>query len=164
MIEKGAAINSQGGEHGSPLQAAVCASLNTLPLVSLLLDAKANPNLGGGEFGSALAAACHFGNLPVVELLLDKGANINVRGGRYGSVLRAAQFGKGQKEDKEKIVRKLKGVGAEVLVGVPVHDDDVWRLTPGGWTWLPPENRKDITSAFGANQEKDNGEVAGEKS
>lgn len=137
--------------YGSPIQAAACAISNSLPLVTLLLDHKANVNLGGGEFGSALAAACNAGNLEVIELLLDTGASVNVRGGKYGSVLRTAHFGKAPKEAKEVIVKKLEQYGAKILTGVQVHDDDVWRLTPGGWTWLPAENRKDKTSAFKAD-------------
>jgi len=163
MIGKRASVNLQGGQYGSSLQAAACSIQNSLALVTLLLDAKANPNLGGGEFGSALGAACNFGYLPVVELLLEKGANVNVRGGRYGSVLRTAKVTKEGADDKERIIKKLEEAGAKVLVGVPLHDDDVWRLTPGGWTWLPPENRRDVTSAFGSGHISDDEDITSEK-
>ena len=146
-------------QFGSPLQAAVCTTLNCTKLCTLLLEKKANPNLGGGEYGSALAAASFFGKYDLVRLLLESGANINVRGGRYGSVLRAAQLSTAPAEDKDAIIAVLKENGAKILTGVQVHDDDVWRLTPAGWTWLPPENRKDITSAFGKGKIAPDGEA-----
>jgi Ankyrin repeats (3 copies)/Ankyrin repeat len=148
-------------QFGSPLQAAACAPTNSLQLITVLLEKKANPNLGGGEYGSALAAASYFGNYDAVRLLLENGANVNVRGGRYGSVLCAAQFGKGISEDKKAIIAMLKENGAKVLEGVQLHDNDVWRLTPAGWSWLPPENRRDVTSAFGRHQIMPDGEVVG---
>ncbi len=141
-------------QYGSPLQAAACATSNRNALVALLLDNKANVNLVGGEYGSALAAACYAGDLDVVRLLLGNGANVNVRGGRFGSVLRAAHFSQGGQAEKSQMVQMLEAAGARALTGVQSHDDDVWRLTPGGWTWLPPENRKDVTSAFGGNTDE----------
>jgi len=139
-------------QFGSAIQAAACAPSNSLALTTLLLDNKANVNLGGGEYGSALGAAAFTGNSDVVELLLNNGANVNVRGGRYGCVLRAGQFSKAEGDEKARILKLLDDHGAKVLVGVQVHDDDIWRLTPAGWTWLPPENMKDATSAFGLIQ------------
>jgi ankyrin repeat protein len=133
--------------------------LNCTQLVTLLLEKKANPNLGGGEYGSALAAAAYLGKYDIVRVLLESGANVSVRGGRYGSVLRAAQLSSAPAQDKNAIIALLKENGAKILAGVQVHDDDVWRLTPAGWTWLPPENRKDVTSAFGKGKIAPDGEV-----
>jgi hypothetical protein len=115
----------------------------------LLLDNKANANLTGGEYGCALSAAAYFGHVESVRILVESGANVNVRGGRYGCPLRAAQFSKVASEVKKEIIAILHDHGAEVASGGAKHDEDVWRLTPAGWTWLEAENRKDITSAFG---------------
>ena len=62
---------------------------------------------------------------------------MNARGGRYGSAIRAAQFGVAAAEEKASTLKELRQHGARDLVGVKTHDDDVWRLTPSGWTWLP---------------------------
>lgn len=89
-----------------------------------------------------------------MELLLRNGANPNIRGGRYGSPLRAAQNCLAGKEDKEEVIALLMSAGATMPEeDVVLHDEDVWRLTPAGWTWLPPENKTDVTSAFGKDGE-----------
>ncbi|KAK2063233.1 ankyrin, partial [Colletotrichum caudatum] len=46
-------------------------------IVQLLLDAGANVNTIGGEYGTALQAASAKGNKEIVQLLLDAGANVN---------------------------------------------------------------------------------------
>lgn len=56
-------------------------------------------------------------------------------------------------------MKLLKENGARVLKEVQVHDEDVWRLTPAGWTWLPPEYKVDVTSAFGEGSVEPEGEV-----
>ncbi|MCJ1249041.1 hypothetical protein MMC30_006263 [Trapelia coarctata] len=149
MLEKGTSVNAQGNQHGSALQAA-CTTPSSLPLATLLLDAAANINITGGQHGCALSAAAFHGSPATVALLLRNGANPNIRGGRYGSPLRAAHKSLAAKEDKDEIIALLLSAGATTPEAeVVLHDEDVWRLTPAGWTWLPPENRRDITSAFG---------------
>jgi len=140
-------------QHGSALQAA-CTTSSSHALATLLLDKAANVNVTGGQHGCALSAAAYHGFPATVELLLRHGANPNVRGGRYGSPLRAAHKSLAGKEDKEEITALLVSAGATMPEAeVVLHDEDVWRLTPAGWTWLPPENRRDITSAFRRQEE-----------
>lgn len=104
-LEAGADINFLCGYYGTALQAAVLGrhdlpfdqlSKYTWPsgvtrggyvleqtdpnTVQLLLDHGADPNLCGGQDGSALLAACYNGDLPCVKLLLAHGADPNVGG------------------------------------------------------------------------------------
>jgi ankyrin repeat protein len=60
-------------------------------IVKLLLDAGADVNLQGGNYGTALQAASAGGHSRSVRLLLDAGADVNLMGGKYGSALQAAQ-------------------------------------------------------------------------
>lgn len=78
-------------------------------MVALLLDNRANVNAqSGGNFGSALQAACFAGHEKVVSLLIDRGADVNVRGGQYGNALQAACSG-----GHEEVARLLLEKGAD---------------------------------------------------
>ncbi|KAF2787420.1 ankyrin, partial [Melanomma pulvis-pyrius CBS 109.77] len=86
LLDKGADINTQGGEYGNALQAASVQGHEQV--VKLLLDKGANINAQGGYYGNAhglysnaLQAASVQGREQVVKLLLNKGANINAQGG-----------------------------------------------------------------------------------
>ena len=110
--------------------------------VKILLNAKADVNAQGGEYGNALQAASWCGHEAVVRLLLDKGADVNcagrelrqrsagsilvrARGGgstaagqgrgrqRAGRVLRQRSAG-GILEGHEAVVRLLLDKGADV--------------------------------------------------
>ena len=75
--------------------------------VKILLNAKADVNAQGGEYGNALQAASRHGHETVVRLLLDKGADVNARGGYYGNALQAAS-----RYGHEAVVRLLLDKGA----------------------------------------------------
>ena len=62
-------------------------------MVELLLDAGADVNDQGGQFGNVLQAAADKGHTKVVQLLLDAGADVNAQGGRYRTALQAASAG-----------------------------------------------------------------------
>jgi hypothetical protein len=62
-------------------------------VVQLLLDAGADVNAIGGDYGCPLGAAAYWGREGVVRLLLDAGADNNAKGGKYGCPLGAAAFG-----------------------------------------------------------------------
>ncbi|KAI1535686.1 Ank-2 multi-domain protein, partial [Pyrenophora tritici-repentis] len=91
----------------------------------LLLDAGAEVNAQGGEYGNALyiasargheqvvkmlldtGADLHEGHEQVVKTLLDKGADVNAQGGGYGNALQAASEG-----GHEQVVKMLLEAGA----------------------------------------------------
>ncbi|KAI1672149.1 hypothetical protein L13192_03008 [Pyrenophora tritici-repentis] len=73
----------------------------------MLLDAGANVNAQGGEYGNALQAASEGGHEQVVKMLLDKGAEVNAQGGEYGNALQAASWG-----GHEQVVKILLNAGA----------------------------------------------------
>ncbi|KAH9477080.1 Vegetative incompatibility protein HET-E-1 [Psilocybe cubensis] len=63
-------------------------------VVSLILKNGADVNAAGGEYDTALQAACYAGNQRLVEMLLESGADVNAQGGesRYGNALQAAAY------------------------------------------------------------------------
>ena len=71
-------------------------------MIKLLLEAGADVNAHGGEFGNALQAAVRRGDKDIMELLLEAGADINAQGGKFGNALRAARRGHGGTEIVEK--------------------------------------------------------------
>ena len=107
LLDKGADVNTQGGEYGNPLQAAACRG--KLDMVQLLLDEGADINTHGGQYGNALQAAADCGKLTMVQLLLDRGADINAQGGRYGNALQAAAH-----HGKLEVVQLLLDKGADI--------------------------------------------------
>ena len=52
-------------------------------LVSLLLDRGADPNIVGGDYGTALGIAAYEGFEKYVSLLLKRGADVYQVGGKY---------------------------------------------------------------------------------
>ena len=109
-----------------------------MEILETLLEHKANVNIQGGQFGSALQAAAYYGRFEMVNLLLENGANPNTKGGRFGCALTAAEKSK-SRGIRDEIVRLLVSYGA---VGTPPskHEHERWVLTPGGWTWLPKDS------------------------
>ncbi|KAL7894282.1 ankyrin repeat-containing domain protein, partial [Trichoderma sp. TUCIM 5745] len=111
LLDSGADVNAAGGQFGTPLQAAVIPDWTSfhddeekntpgrekereliLEIVELLLKRGAKINQRGGEFDSALQAACanRYVDMKLFRLLLDHGADINAEGGCLGTILAAA--------------------------------------------------------------------------
>ncbi|KKP01543.1 hypothetical protein THAR02_06365 [Trichoderma harzianum] len=105
LISKGARINEIGGIRGTALQAA---SYNYVL---------------GGEYGTALIAACEgFRGVDLVRLLLEHGADVNAEVGKYGTALISAC-----RRADPKLVRLLLEQGANI------HHQDyaVWNAAAG---------------------------------
>ena len=76
LLDAGADVNAQGGEHGSALQAASFSGHQRI--VKMLLDAGADVNAQGGVFGSALQAALSCYHPVVAQILRTHGAHEDV--------------------------------------------------------------------------------------
>ncbi|KAJ7092512.1 ankyrin repeat-containing domain protein [Mycena crocata] len=88
LLERGAAVNTQGGAYGSALQAA-CTEGHT-NVAQLLVEYGADVNVQGGPLGCPLQAASWQGDITNVQLLLQHNADVNTQGGHYGCALQAA--------------------------------------------------------------------------
>lgn len=88
LLKHGEDPNCQGGEFGTPLQAA--ARLRHSAIVNLLISSGARVDFGAGKLGSALNAAAFGGDVKITEVILRAGANINEISGDFGSALHAA--------------------------------------------------------------------------
>ncbi|KAI0968046.1 ankyrin repeat-containing domain protein [Xylaria arbuscula] len=120
LIDRGADVNAQGGHYGNALRAACCclrgdviqllidrgADVNAqesciwhydVESVKLLLRNGAHVNQQGGEYGTALQAACSNEATEIVRVLLDHGADVNVQSGKLGTALQAACDSYGRK-------------------------------------------------------------------
>ncbi|KAF8166996.1 ankyrin repeat-containing domain protein [Mycena galopus ATCC 62051] len=80
-----------------------------LQVVERLLDQGADVNEQGGEYGSALQAACAEGHTQIACLLVERRANMNMKGGRYDNALQAAST-----EGHTEIVRQLVEHGVDL--------------------------------------------------
>ncbi|KAH7024705.1 ankyrin repeat-containing domain protein, partial [Microdochium trichocladiopsis] len=97
LLQRGANVNTQGGQFGTALQA-LCASQRLTAFNTLLelLDKGADVNAQTRPDGTALQAACTSPYLSgthrerIVKTLLDRGADVTLRGGKYGSALQGA--------------------------------------------------------------------------
>ena len=107
LLDKGADINAQDTEFGSPLSAASARGYDQI--VQMLLDKGADINAQGGDCGNALQAASAGGYDQIVQILLDKGADINAQGGDCGNALQAASAG-----GNNQIVQILLDKGADI--------------------------------------------------
>ncbi|KAF5332384.1 hypothetical protein D9758_018914 [Tetrapyrgos nigripes] len=107
LQEEGTCINTQGGEYGNALQAALF--MGNKNLVWLLLEKGADVNAQGGEYGTPLQVASLNGYEEIVKLLLKRGADVNAQSGEHGNALQAALV-KGNKN----LVRLLLEGGADV--------------------------------------------------
>ena len=68
--------DTDGGEFGGPLQAAVVSG--DREMVRLLINGGVDVNARGGRFGTALAAAITFRHLDIIDLLRRHGADIEL--------------------------------------------------------------------------------------
>jgi ankyrin repeat protein len=119
FLDKGADVNTLGGELGSALQ--VAAHNGNKSMVKLLLEKGADVNTQGGK-GSVLiyaAASYKVGDCEeVVRLFLDHGADINCRGeDGWTALYRAAIHG------KEGICRLLLRRGADMNAVYPRNEE-----------------------------------------
>ena len=78
-------------------------------IVRVLLDAGAEVNAQGGQYGNALQAASYQGSRETVQLLLNAGADVNAQGGEPGNALQAASL-----YGSQETVQLLLDAGAEV--------------------------------------------------
>jgi ankyrin repeat protein len=104
LLNEGADPAAPPGCWGSAIHAICLDGLSRheddyLDMVRMVLDAGADVNAEGGQYGyplQAAAAACwglnrhHWHGREVVESLLNSGAHVNAQGGKYGSALQAA--------------------------------------------------------------------------
>lgn len=87
----------------------VACFLKNSQAVQLLLDKRADFNIGKEDISSALEAASCAGDIELVQILLDNGADINVRSGPYGNPLQMAVYW-----DHEDVARLLLDKGADI--------------------------------------------------
>ncbi|KAJ7434124.1 ankyrin repeat-containing domain protein [Mycena galericulata] len=87
----------------------LCSEEGYIEGVRFLLEKGADVNAEGGQFGSALQAACYRDNTDVAQLLLKNGANVNAQSGEYGNALQAASVA-----GNPEVVRLLLEKGADV--------------------------------------------------
>lgn len=81
----------------------IAAAYNSPEVLEVLLEAGADPNIEGGEFNTALQAACNQQKEDLVRLLLNSGADPNIQQcGRCDNALQQACS-----DGNEKIVRSL---------------------------------------------------------
>jgi ankyrin repeat protein len=62
-------------------------------ILGRLLEYGADIDARGGEYGTPLHAAAHYGVWGLVKILLERGASINIVNGKYGTALQAAVAG-----------------------------------------------------------------------
>ena len=107
---------------GTPLYHASLQGL--LKTAKAIIEAGADVNVTGGDFGTALQAASYAGYYEVVQLLINSGAEINTVGGEFGTALYAASYLSCDEDDialqastrngKYEIVKLLIAAGADV--------------------------------------------------
>ncbi|KAL9080321.1 MAG: hypothetical protein Q9157_000908 [Trypethelium eluteriae] len=112
LLNKGADVNSQGGDYGNALEEAALEGHEQI--VRLLLDKGADVNAQDKFSGNALIAASLKGHGQIVRLLLDKGADVNARDEFSDNALIAAS-----EKGYEPIVRLLldKGINIDAQGG-----------------------------------------------
>ncbi|CAN9201723.1 unnamed protein product [Alternaria alternata] len=101
--------NLEKSDDNIPMPLYYAALLGISTVTRLLLDAGAEVNAQGGEYGNALQAASAGGYEQVVKTLLYTGAEVNAQGGVYGNALQAASA-----VGHEQVVKTLLNTGAEV--------------------------------------------------
>jgi ankyrin repeat protein len=107
LLDKGADVNAQGGQHDNALQAASVGGHEQV--VKMLLDRGADVNAQGGRCGNAIHAASSGGNERVVKMLLDKGADVNAQDWQHTNALHTASD-----RGHEQVVKMLLDKGADV--------------------------------------------------
>ncbi|MCJ1466599.1 hypothetical protein MMC07_005219 [Pseudocyphellaria aurata] len=80
-------------------------------VLKILLEAGADPNMEGGEYNTALQAACFYGFTWAVKMLIAAGSDINRKGGNHLFALYLACL-----RQEEEIVELLLEKGADVNI------------------------------------------------
>jgi hypothetical protein len=97
--------------------------------VLCLLDRGADPNILGGDYGSALGVASQReALLGLAQLLLDGGALVNVPGSRHTSPLGAAAY-----TENTAAFQLLLDAGADVNAGGGKHGSPLGEAAASGW-------------------------------
>ncbi len=94
LVEAGANVNQRNAYGATTLGEAAQAPADVVPLLKLLLEHGADPDLPNLEGETALMIAARAGNLEAAELLLSHGANIHAKeqwGGQTAIMWAAAQ-------------------------------------------------------------------------
>ena len=113
LVAKGVDLNASG-KFGSAIQAACCG--NQYNAVKILLDAGADVNMRGGEYETALQAACVMASHSLIELLASRSElDVNASGGRYGAALHALP------NRDEKLFRKGDATPSQTPVPMPLY-------------------------------------------
>ena len=107
LLEKGVAVDSQGGKQGTALQ--IAALEGHKEVVQVLLENKASTKVFNARFGTPLSAAAEKGHQGCFQLLLNAGASIHGRAGWYAYPLNSALVGK-----NDIIIQILLNKGANV--------------------------------------------------
>lgn len=107
------------------------------------MGAGADPNIVGGEYGTALLAACENGSLEIVSELLLAGATINIHptNNRYGTALTAASA-----SGNIDLVSLLLGRGADVNLEGGHHGFPILAAS-----WSADHSIVDLLLQHGAN-------------
>ncbi|PVH96022.1 ankyrin [Periconia macrospinosa] len=122
------------------------ATSNSLEAINLFLDAGANINAIGGDYGSLLQFAIHNGDMPFVYSLIERGASVHLASEDHETPLGRASAREGNAEDLE-LLRVL----------IDEHGADVNQFIEGGLTpiqravWAGSEKIFDFLVSRGAN-------------
>jgi ankyrin repeat protein len=134
FLARGANVNNvgQSSEYRSALVMAV--EKRAAKIAQIVLNAGADPNIGGGDLYSPLQAAARY-NQSMLKPLLAAGADVSTMGGRFGTALHAAAYA----HDCESIELLLRhGADVNIIAGkygsviqAAAKRDSV---STGGWT------------------------------
>lgn len=107
-------------ERDNAPRAAAAATCCGRDVIDQLLEAGANVNAQGGQYGTALQAASAQGYEKIVTRLLEAGADVNAKSGCYGNALQAACA-----RGHDIVVKLLLEAGADVnaqggMLGTPL--------------------------------------------
>ncbi|KAL6832933.1 ankyrin repeat-containing domain protein [Trichoderma camerunense] len=102
LLSKGADVNALGSRWGNPLHIACAAQDIDQSRIEYLLGLGADPNVQGGDHGTALQAVCYSYSgrdedacIKVAKLLIGLGVDIAAEGGEHGNALNNACASKG---------------------------------------------------------------------
>ena len=83
-------LGSEGEEECEAFTLQAVIEQGCIEALQSMLNAGANVNAQGGEYGNALQAAAYDSDTEIARMLLNAGADVNAQGGRYSNALQAA--------------------------------------------------------------------------